>query len=112
MSIYSEEKPIVSRQLAPASVDPEQAPQQERATYNWFVRLWHSVRGYTAGDIARVKEAGVRLLEGESDIKAAEATLEKAKALNETGAFSEDAKKYLRLIKIQTVKTDPQNKAG
>ena len=53
------------------------------------------------------------LIEKESgDMAAAKESLERAQALTDSGAFSEDAKKYLRLIKIQNIKTSSQNKAG
>lgn len=53
------------------------------------------------------------LIEKESgDMAAAKESLERAQALTDSGAFSEDAKKYLRLIKVQSIKSSAQNKAG
>lgn len=53
------------------------------------------------------------LIEKENgDLVAAKESLERAQALTDSGGFNEDAKKYLRLIKIQSIKSSVQNKAG
>ncbi len=71
---------IVKKTIDPAAVPKSFHDEQIHGTYNWFVRLWHAVRGYTANDIGRLKEAGVRLVENESDLKAADVRKKLAQA--------------------------------
>jgi hypothetical protein len=51
-------------------------PEKKR----WFQHWWRRFKGYTADDILRLKEAGIRMVEAEADLKVAEASKLKAEA--------------------------------
>lgn len=68
-----EKSVLVKKTILPAEIQEENLQtQQKKSTYSWVVRLWYSILGYASHDIARLKEAGVSLVESGSSLKAAE----------------------------------------
>jgi hypothetical protein len=67
---------------------PSRSPrsQQHPKSFFYFVAyFWRLLKGYTANDIDRLKEAGVRLVEGKAEKEHAEATAKIATAAREHG---------------------------
>ncbi len=95
---------IVERRALPAPVPDEVASRQQEATVAWHVRLWRWLRGYTAEDINRLKEAGVSRVEAETDAKAAEAALKISEA-HKNFAEKEKIAQEALLIKAQAART-------
>jgi len=99
----SEAPPVLiqkTARLLPAP--PEQAQQTRRSFFRVLKDIWNAVKGYTADDIARLKEGGVQQVEGkgqtavaEAKAKVAEAAERHAKAeLNLAEARKADAEAY------------------
>lgn len=77
----NEELAIVIQKKAQPSLVPENLnEQQKRATFNWLRNLWHKVKGYTASDVLRLKEAAIQNVEGEALKKLSEAKKNEAEA--------------------------------
>lgn len=71
MSWFSKEKTeetaIIRKVAESASVPPELQQEQNRATRGWVRKILEKFRGLTADDARRLKEAGVRMVEGKAD---------------------------------------------
>jgi len=63
----------IRKSALPAHAPDELSEQQEEATYGWWQTLWNKVRGHTASDARRLKEAAVNGVEGEAGKRMSEA---------------------------------------
>ncbi len=61
-----EENVILRKRAEPASVPEELEEDQTEATFGWLRQLWNWLKGHTATEARRLKEASVRKVEGEA----------------------------------------------
>ncbi|RXK79850.1 hypothetical protein EST62_13250 [Chlorobaculum sp. 24CR] len=57
---------IIKKTAEPAPVPTIVQEQQDHASRKWYQTLWDKVKGYTATDALRLKEAGIQTAEGEA----------------------------------------------
>jgi hypothetical protein len=71
---------IIEKKISPLEVPQKLEKQQRKGTFRLFVKCWHWLKGYTADDIVRLKEAGLRKIEADNELKEAEAFKKMAEA--------------------------------
>jgi uncharacterized protein (UPF0335 family) len=71
---------LVKKVVQPAEVPPSLEEQQQKATAGWWRTLLNKVKGYTASDASRLKEAAISGVEGESAKRVNEAKKLEAEA--------------------------------
>jgi hypothetical protein len=103
----SEESAVVKKHAEPASVPEELEEEQAKATFGWLRTIWNWIRGQTASEARRLKEAGVRAVEGEAAKRVNEAKKLDAEA-EKMYAETEQKRQEAALLELQRRKQEAQ----